>query len=118
MGSRLGRSSFMFGGDMGRKDMSFGPSLQSEMQQLKRQLDFVNQKYENEKLKRELLEKEKALDMERAAMLSSQGGNYNSGMAMLNSPTYGGGDLDNYQQGLKRDSMTMQDNWDLKRQRY
>lgn len=35
-----------------RKDMSFGPNLQSEMQQLKRQLDFVNQKYENEKLKR------------------------------------------------------------------
>lgn len=28
----------------------------------------------------ELLEKEKALEMERAAMLNSQGGNYNSGM--------------------------------------
>lgn len=37
---------------MCRKDLPFGPNLQSEMQQLKRQLDFVNQKYENEKLKR------------------------------------------------------------------
>ena len=37
---------------------------------------------------------------------------------MLNSScpqTYG---LEHYQQGLKRDSMTRQDNWDLKRQRY
>ena len=47
-----GRSSFMFGNDMCRKDSPFGPNLQNEMQQLKRQLDFVNQKYENEKLKR------------------------------------------------------------------
>ncbi|XP_063880303.1 uncharacterized protein LOC135111173 isoform X1 [Scylla paramamosain] len=150
-----GRSPFLFGSDMCRKDMPFGPNLQSEMQQLKRQLDFVNQKYENEKLKRELLEKEKALEMERAAMLSSQGGNYNSGMdglqgmqgrhqmdrfseirsensrmpgdhysqeshpqSMLNSGCQQSYGLDHYQQGLKRDAMTRQDNWDLKRQRY
>lgn len=37
---------------MSRKDMSYGPNLESEMQHLKRQLDFVNQKYENEKMKR------------------------------------------------------------------
>lgn len=38
--------------------------------------------------------------------------------SMINSgcqQTYG---LDHYQQGLKRDAMTRQDNWDLKRQRY
>ncbi|MPC85359.1 hypothetical protein E2C01_080129 [Portunus trituberculatus] len=38
--------------------------------------------------------------------------------SMLNSGCQQSYGLDHYQQGLKRDAMTRQDNWDLKRQRY